>query len=43
MQIKVADPHDGKDQHDADNNHEDIGVAWSGDEGRQIMRGAWMK
>ena len=42
-QIKIADHQNGDDQEDADDHHQDIGVARRGDEAWQIMGGAWMK
>jgi hypothetical protein len=43
MQIEIADPEDGGNQYDADNDHQDIGVAGRGDEGRQMVRRAGMQ
>jgi hypothetical protein len=36
-QIKIADHQNRDDQNDTDNQHEDVGVAGSGDEGWQVM------
>src|SRR5713226_3465756 len=43
MQVKMTDHQHGTEQNDADNHHQDVGVARSGDEARQMMGGAWMK
>ena len=40
VQIEIADQENGADQDNADDDHQNVGVTWGGDESRQMMRRA---
>jgi len=42
MQIKIPDGYNRANENNADDDHQDVGVTWSGDEAWQMMGGAWM-
>jgi hypothetical protein len=42
VQIEVTDRENGDDQKNTDSDHQDIGVTWRCDEGRQVMGCAGM-